>query len=261
MIGALFVFELKQWLRRLAALAVLAALLGLGAVWLYTPDPLAQLSYVSGELPLAARLLGYAGSANLTVHVLGTLYGFILPVLLVLAGFSSARRLIARPLADGRMAQRLAAPRRRSAILFTLFWLMALEMMAAAAAAFLGQAAGAFVFLSGQADFPALLRLALGLALAALPVAGVMAAVAAAASCPVSARRLGGFLGLLFLGFLMASRLMGWPQNLRFATPFALMKGQELLLGYDGLLLPLLGLPLALLFAGFGAWAFSGRDL
>lgn len=261
MIASLFVFELKQLLRRLAALAAFALLLGLGAAWLYTPGMQAQLRALSEELPLLTRLLGYAGSANLPVHALGVLDGFLLPLVLVVASYTLARRLFTRPLAEGRMAQRLAAPHRRGAIVFTLFWLMALEVFIICLAAFLGEVLGAFIFLGGQADFPALLRLALGMALSAMPAAGIMAALALAAPQAVSARRLSWLAGLLILGCLMASRLVGWPQYLRFLTPFSLFKGQALLSGFNGLLTPALGLPLAAAFTGLGAWAFSRRDL
>lgn len=261
MIKSLFLYELKQLFRRLAGLAVFAILLGLGAVFLFTPDMQSQLRYVSEELPLVVRLLGYAGSANLPVHVLGVLYGFVLPLVMVLSGFSLARRLISRPLDDGRMAQRLAAPHRRSGIFFTLFWLMALEVLLISLAALLGQVVGVFIFQNGQADMLALLRLALGMALASLPVAGAMAAVASLAPGLASARRFSGLLGLLFVSLLMVSRLSGWPQPLRFGTPFALFKGQALLSGFAGMLPSLTGLPLAVVLVGLGAWGFSNRDL
>ncbi|MGI6696483.1 MAG: hypothetical protein ACOX6O_09690 [Christensenellales bacterium] len=259
MIRSLFVYEWRQLLRRLAGFAVLALLLGLGAVFLFTPDMQGHLRYLSEELPLVAQLAGYAGSTNLPVHVMGVLYGFILSLVMVLAGMSLARRLITRPAQDGRMAQRLAAPHRRGAIFFTLFWLMALEMLIISMGAFLGQTAGVLIFLGGQGDIPALLRLALGMAFSALPVAGAMAAVASLAPGPVSARRLSRLIGIAFIGFMMVSRLAGWPQYLRFFTPFALFKGQALLSGFEAT--SLLGLPLSVMLAGLGAWGFSGRDL
>lgn len=255
MIRSLFVYEWRQLLRRLAGLAVLALLLGLGAVFLFTSDMQDQLRQLSGEL----HWVGYVGSTNLPVHVMGVLDGLILPLMMVLASIGLARRLITRPVQDGRMAQRLAAPHRRGAIFFTQFWLMALEMLIISMGAFLGQAAGVLIFLGGQGDIPALLRLALGMALSALPVAGAMAAVASLAPGPVSARRLSRLIGIAFIGFMMASRLAGWPQYLRFFTPFALFKGQALLSGFEGS--ALLGLPLSVMLAGLGAWGFSGRDL
>lgn len=259
MIRSLFVYEWRQLLRRLAGLAVLALLLGLGAAFLFTPDMQGHLRYLSEGLPLVAQLTGYAGSTNLPVHMMGVLDGLILPLVMVLASMSLARRLITRPVQDGRMAQRLAAPHRRGAIFFTLFWLMEMEMFVIAVAIFLGQAAGVLIFLGGQGDIPALLRLALGMALSALPMAGAMAAVASLTPGPVSARRLSRLIGLVFIGFMMASRLAGWPQYLRFFTPFALFKGQALLSGFEAT--PLLGVPVSVILAGLGAWGFSGRDL
>jgi len=261
MIPALFVFELKSLLRRLLGLLVFALVMGLLGVWLYQPEMQAQLRLFSEELPLLTRLLGYGGSANLPVHLMGLQSGFLLPVIFTLSAHALSLRLIARPLGDGRMAQRLAAPHRRAAVLMTLFWLLALEALLICLAVLLGQAAGVFIFLGGQADFPALIRLALGLMLSALPVAGGMTWVAAASPGPASARRLGGFLGLLFVGFMMASRLTGWPRWLGYLTPFSLFKGQELITRPGALMLCALGLPLGLLLAGLGAWAFSRRDV
>lgn len=261
MIASLFVFELKQQLRRLAVLAALGLLLGAAAAWLYTPQVQGELRYLTQELPLVARLLGYAGSANLPVHVMGVLYGLIMPVVFVISSLTLALRLIAWPIHDGRLAQRLAAPHRRSAVLFTLFWLVGLEGLVIAALALTGQVGGAFVFLGGQADIPALVRLALGAWLSALPLSGLMVLLAASAALPSRARRLGLFLGLLFVGLMMAARLPGWAQSLRFVTPFSLMKGQELLTGAGRLLPAALGLVLGLLLAGLGAVVFSRRDL
>ncbi|MDD4081695.1 MAG: hypothetical protein PHP02_09900, partial [Eubacteriales bacterium] len=206
MILSLFAFELRQLLRRLLALALFSFLLGLAAVWLYTPDMLAQLRLWSEEAPLLTRLLGYAGSANLPVHVMGVLHGFLLQVVIVLSTQTLALRLVAKPMGDGRMAQRLAAPHRRWTIMMTLFWLVVLEALIVTLAALSGQMAGVVIFLGGQADFPALLRMALGLLLSSLPVAGVMVWVAAASPGAISARRAEWFLGILFLGLMMASR-------------------------------------------------------
>lgn len=261
MIPSLFVYELKMLLRRMAALLVMALLLGMAVVFLFDPEILPQIRQLSEELPLTTRLMGYSGSANLPVHVLGLLYGLLMPLVLVVSTRRLARRLITLPLEEGRMAQRLAAPHRRAALVFTLFFLMMLETLLICLAAFLGQAAGVMIFLKGQGDLLALLRLALGMALSALPLAGAMAAVALASPGPVSARRWSFLLGLMFLGFMVASRLSGWAQLLRFGTSFALFKGQALLTDFDALLLPALGLPLAFILAGLGALAFSGRDL
>ncbi len=261
MIPSLFAFELKQLLRRLAGLFILAFLPGLGAVWLYAPPLQENLRRFSEEMPFAARLLGYAGSANLPVHLAGVLGGLFLPLLFVIAGLSLAQRLIARPISDGRMAQRLAAPHRRGALILTFFWLMAFEVLVISLAALMGEAAGVFIFLGGQADFAALTRLALACGLSALPVTGLMALLAALAASPRGARRLGLFLGLVFLGLMMASRLPGWARYLACGTPFGLMAGQALLGGASALLRPALGLPIALLLALLGAWGFSNRDL
>jgi hypothetical protein len=92
-------------------------------------------------------------------------------------------------------------------------------------------------------------------------MAGLMVWLSAAADFPSRARRLGLFLGFVLVGLLMASRLSGWAQYLRFATPFSLMKGQELLTGASRLLLAALGMALGLALAGLGALAFSKRDL
>lgn len=261
MIPSLFVFELKQLLSRLLALALFSLLLGLGAAWLYTSDVLAQWRLWAEEAPYFTRLLGYAGSANLPVHMMGVLYGFLLPVTLVASAQTLALRLLARPMEGGRMAQRLAAPHRRGAIVMTLFWLMALEALIISLSALLGQFSGVFIFLGGQADLTALLRLSLGFMLSWLPVAGVMVWVAAASPGLISARRVAGLMGLLLIGGLMTSRAGGWLRWLELLTPLSLFKGQELIAGSSGMLVSALGLPIAVLLAGCACWAFSRRDL
>jgi ABC-type transport system involved in multi-copper enzyme maturation permease subunit len=261
MIPSLFMFELKQLLRRLFVLAMVSFLLGLAAVWLYTPDMLSKLRLWSEEVPFFTRLLGYAGSANLPVHMMGVLYGFLLPAMFVANAQTLALRLVARPIGDGRIAQRLAAPHRRGPIILTLFWLVVLEALIISLAVFLGQVAGVFIFLGGQADFLALLRMSMGLMLSSLPAGGVMVWVAAASPGRISAMRMEGLVVGLFLGLLLASRLAGWPRWLGSLTPFSLFKGQELIADTSKLLLSALGLPIALILAGFGAWAFSRRDL
>lgn len=255
MITPLFALGFK---RKNLPLWLLASLvLGALSVFAYTVAPLNGIRFLRGELPELFLVLGYLGDSSLPFFVLSSLYGFLLPLLCLLYGAREAGRLLARPLGDGRVSQLLAAGRRRSAILFTLFLNALLGGALLVLAALLGQLVMVPLFFPG-ADLPALLRLALGF----LPVSLINTALAfllAAVLDPAYSVRRARVALALFLLVWMASRLPALF-SLRFLTFWSFFQGQALLSGAGGLTGALTGLLLCLLCGALTLLSFSKRE-
>lgn len=256
MIPSLFYvgFKKKSLLLWLAAALVLGAL----GVYAYTVTPLETLRYLRGEMPELFVVLGYQGDSNLPYFVLSVLYGLLLPLLSLVYGLRAARRVVAAPMEDGRLALLLASRHRRSAILLTLFLAVLAGSVLLLVFAFLGQLILVPVFFPG-ADLAALTRLALGF----LPVALINPAfalmMAAVGSLP-RAGRLARFILWLMLLLWMASRLQAL-RVLRFFTFWSLFEGRSLAAGTGGLLPALLALSLCLVFTLISLVSFSKREL
>lgn len=260
MIPSLFVFRFRQGLRWLIPAAAFSFLLGILAVFSYTLGLPAAIDSLKTELPGLLTLLGYLGSANLGVHIMGILYGFVLPMLVILLSVSLAQRLIAKPLQDGRMATLLASEHRRSSIILTLCLVMLLNLALILLFCLAGQAVSTFFLFPGF-DFSSILRINIGFILVSLPFPAFAAFIACITATARRARRLTLILMLTSVGFMAASRLSGWPSTLRFLTPFSLFEGQRLLGGAGGWSLALWALPLTLVFLLATAWVFRSREL
>lgn len=260
MILSLFAFRARQGLRWLVPATAFMFALGFLAVFSYTLGVLALLDSVRAEAPIILTLLGYLGDANLGVHVLGVLYGFVLPVIIVFTSVSLGRRLIGQPLDDGRMAILLAAGYRRASVILTLCLVMLFFHFLLLLSCFLGQAAAAAIFFSGF-DVLSLLRLTIGFLLVSLPFPALAALFSARAEGARRALRRGFIIMLVLVGGMAASRLSGFSTYLRFVTPFTLFEGQKLLAGGDGWMMALWALPFT---AGLLVWTalvFRGREL
>lgn len=257
----LFAFQMKPRLKRLLPGLMACFLLGAAAIWLFLPERVSDLALLRQELPEVMTALGYFGSATLGIHVSGVLLMLVLPLSLAFYSISQAEYHVGDALRDGRMAQLLAAPHRRSAILLTLCLCAFLETALLLFAAFLGQVLLAVILFAPLLDVLALFRLNLGLLLVCLPFSGLSLLMLFLVPQRKKRRRLCRTLFLLsFLG-LGASRFPGWTRFLRFLSPISLLKPQEALASFAGLMQPLWGLALALAFVLFALSIFQQHDL
>ena len=161
MIPSLFAFRFTRRLPELLLIMGLAFLTGALAVYMYTPERLDDLRYLRGEMPELFTLLGIEGDSSLDIHLMGILYGALLPLFMILFQGSAACRLAAMPLQDGGMAMLLSAGHRRSAVLLTLYLNLLAETALVLLACAAGQAILALILFQGF-SLLALLRLCLG---------------------------------------------------------------------------------------------------
>lgn len=240
--------------------AVTALVTGIAAVLAYLPAALEPLRFLRGEMPELFTALGFVGDSSLPFFLLGSLYGFLMPLFASLMAWSLARRLVVRPLQDGRMALLLAAPWRRASILLTLFLVMVAALVPVMAASFLGQALAALVFFPG-ADLLALARLAAGFCLPA--VVALSLAFFLAVTAPDErrfARRARLAMGLSLV-LLLASRLPGWPGAARFLCFWRLYDGVRLVFSGLALLPALAAACLSLALLALSLAVFKNRAL
>jgi len=253
-------FKARFRVKNLLAWLLPAFLLGALAVFLYSESPLAQARLLREELPEVFTVLGFYGDSSLPVFVLGALYGFVLPLVLIGLGIHQAARQVVRPTLDGRMAMLLAADHRRGAILLTLWWVLATSGFLAVLAAFLGQVLMLLILFPG-ADIRALARLAGGFMAVSLicPAFALLMAVLGPDERAMRRRSALALYGSLVLA--MASRLPGWPRLLRFASFWSLFDGTGLVFGGPAWqpLLPALGLTAVLI--ALSLLSFSGREV
>ena len=260
MIPSLFLYQFK--LRRYKLLAAMFASLVLGALaaWMYTPERLGEFLFIRRELPEVFTFFGLEGSPSLGIHLTGAVYGFFLPLQIILHSVSSGYDLIARPLSDGRMAMLLASKHRRGAILGTFCLIQLAEILLLILSCLAGQAVLSLLLING-ANLAEPLRLALGFMLVALPYSACAALFACRANTPQGMRR--GSLLLLLLTLLMAmlSRLQGVLQSLRFLTPLSFFRGAALAADTGGWIPALYALPIAVVLYLLAFLSFSKREL
>jgi hypothetical protein len=260
MIPSLFLFQFKlRWYKLLAAI-LMSLILGALAAWMYTPDRLAELLLIRQELPEVFTFLGMEGSPSLGIHLMGTVYGFLLPLLVILHSVSSGYDLIAKPLFDGRMAMLLASKHRRGAILGTLCLIRLVEFLLLIFCCLLGQVILSLTLIKG-ANLVEPVRLALGFMLVSLPYPACAAIFACIAKTPQGMRRASLFLLLLTLLMAMLSRLQGALQSLRFLTPLSFFRGAGLAAGNGGWVPALYALPVAMVLYILAFMSFSKREL
>lgn len=260
MIPSLFAFLFSRRMKRLFLIMALSFSVGALAVWMYMPEQLSVLRYLRGEMPELFTLLGIEGDSSLGIHLMGLLYGFILPLFMMLYQVSAGGRLLIKPLKDGRMTMLLAARHLRSAVLLTLFLNLLAETALVLLACFMGQISLALLLFQGF-SVPALLRLCLGFFLVMLPYGAFAVFIAVRAKTPLGMRRTCQATMLATLFISMAARLPGWVRSLRFLSPLTLFRGTELASGSGGWQTALWALPLAALFLLAALWSFSRREI
>ncbi len=256
----LFAFQFKRRLPGLLLIMVLAFSAGLLAVFMYTPERLSDLRYLRGEMPELFTFLGVEGDSSLDIHLMGILYGFILPLFMILNQVSAARRLFAGPLQDGRMAMLLTAGHRRSAVLLTLYLNLLAETALILLACAAGQVILALLLFQGF-SLPALMRLCLGFFLVMLPYGAFALIMSMRAGTVKGIRRASQAVMLVTLLCALASRLPGWTRYLRFLSPLTLFRGTELASGSGGWGAALFTLPLAALFLLAALRSFIRREI
>jgi hypothetical protein len=260
MIPSLFAFLFRRRLMKLFFFMAFSFFLGALAAWMYMPERLSDLRYLRGEMPELFTLLGIEGESSLGIHLMGMLYGFILPVFMILYQVSAGGRLLIKPLKDGRMAMLLAAKHLRSAVLLTIYLNLLVETALVLLACFMGQISLALLLFQGF-SVPALLRLCLGFFLVMLPYGAFTVLIAVRAKTPLGMRRNCQAAMLATLIFTLAARLPGWTRSLRFLSPLTLFRGTELASGSGGWQTALWALPLAALFLLAALWSFSRREI
>jgi hypothetical protein len=212
---------------------LLAALvLGAGAGAAYLPSPLEQLRFLRGEMPELFTVLGFVGDSNLPAFVLSALYGLLLPILANMQAVSLGRHLLARPLADGRLAQLLAAPHARASVMLLHFLALAVWIVLTQAACLAGQMLSA-VLLFPVADLTALSRLSIGFIPTALLLSAFCCLLALVSPSEARYARRARLLLALMLILAMAGRLSGWTR-LRLFSVWSLFDGRSLAFGAGG---------------------------
>ena len=253
-------FFLKFNIRKLLVWLVTALLLGILAVFAYTPAPLGSLQYVRGEMPELFTLLGFLGESNLSTFVLSYLFGLVMPLLISGFCLHFSRSLISQPLEDGRMAMLLSSRHRKSAILLSHLAVMTASLLLLLLSAFTGQLAGALMF-GLNMDVLSFLRLYGGFFCVALLLSAICFFVALTAEDDLQAKRRGrGFVFVMLLCLLL-SRLPGWTVNLRYLSIWSLFGGFGLASGSGGFDLALIALCASLAFALYSLFAFQRREL
>ncbi|NLX83060.1 MAG: hypothetical protein GXZ04_04510 [Clostridiales bacterium] len=258
MIASLFFLKFNT--KRLLAWMFLALLLGVVSVLLYLPAPLGSLQYVRGEMPELFSFFGFIGESNLPTFTLSYLYGFIMPLFFSGFGISTTRRMLSRPMDDGRMAMLITSRHRRFAILLTHFWVQLLGIVLLISAVFIGQLAMVLVFFK-EADVLALSRILLGFGAVAILWTAVCILVSQTSVDELRMKRKSRLIAFFMLLFLLLSRLPGWTSYLRYITIWSLFDGFKLASGSGGLHLALIALSASLLFMLASLFAFSRREL
>lgn len=261
MIASLYGFLMKPRLLHLAIRLALCFLLGAAAVYLFVPERVSDLALLRKELPEVMTALGYFGSANLGIHVSGVLLMMLLPMVLAFSSISQAEHHLGLPLADGRLAQLLAAPHRRSTILLTLCLCAVTETLLLWLSALLGQVLLMLILFPGANNLLALLRLNLGLLLVCLPFPGASLLIVLTKEPQRKARRLSRLVFLLSFVGLSASRFPGFARFFRFLSPLSLLKTQEALASFQGLMAPLWGLGILIMLLLITLGIFQQREL
>lgn len=231
MISALFFARFR--FKRLLAWLFAAFLLGGGVVAAYLPVPLEQLRFLREEMPELFTVLGFVGDSNLPAFVLGVLYGLLLLVLTGMQAVSLGRHLFARPLADGRLAQLLAAPYARASVLLVHFLVLTAWGVLTQAACLFGQMLSAMLLFPG-ADLAALSRLTIGFIPTALLLSFCCCLLALVSPAEARYARRARLLFALMLMLAMAARLPGRTRFLRFFSVWSLFDGRGLAFGTGG---------------------------
>lgn len=250
----------KFRLSRLRWPALFALLLGAAAVAVYQSPWLDTLRLVRAELPEVFTALGFFTDLTPQAFIAGYLFGFILPVFLSAFGVHSVSALVSAPLQDGRMALLLAAPYRRSAVLFTLGIAAILYGLLLCLAALAGQLLAALVLAPG-ADFPAIIRLNAGFMLVSAMCSALPLPIALLSGNEGRMRRRASLLMLLQLALLLASRLPGAVRMLRCLTFWSLFDSTALTLGSGGFRPAGLAFALALFLVFLSMLLFERREI
>lgn len=260
MIPSLFAFRFTRRLPGLLLIMGLAFLTGALVVYMYTPERLDDLRYLRGEMPELFTLLGIEGDSSLDIHLMGILYGALLPLFMILFQGSAACRLAAMPLQDGGMAMLLSAGHRRSAVLLTLYLNLLAETALVLLACAAGQAILALILFQGF-SLLALLRLCLGFFPVMLPYGAFALLMSMLSGSVKGMRRVCHAAMLATLLFTFVSRLPGWTRSLRFLSPLTLFRGTELASGSGGWGAALFALLPAAVFLLAALRSFSRREV
>lgn len=260
MIASLLSLRFKNRAKVLLFAVLAFAALGFLSIWLFTPQRQADVQLLRQELPEVLTFLGILGESSLGLHVAGSLFGVLVPLLTIFFAVHSATSLVAKPFADGRMAMYTASGHKRLTVLLTLSLLSLVETALILLATFAGQLAGT-VLLFPQTNLLPLLRLNAGALAVLLVYPSFACLVAVFADTPRKAARLARGLLLLTLLFSCLSRLPGWLQVFANLSPLTWVKTTQLLAGTGGWLQACYALCLSMVLLLVSVLAFNRREL
>ncbi len=260
----LFRFSLRRIVWQTALAMLTGMTLSVVGILLYADESAMEaLTQARAEAPALFAMLGFGGSASLTLHMASTLYGLLLPSLLILYSTGCMARLVSGMIESGEAAHFLASPHPRRAFVWTLYAVLAVGLIAIVLAIMTAaMLAAAVTVMPGKLQLAGFGAMNAGLFSLAMLCAGHAAQI----SCRVDVRRMARnrvlVVQTVFLLLWVVSRGKGAQAYLAYVTPGSLFDPEGLVMLRDAALIKAAVLPAAaLVLSVLGCRAFTRRDL
>lgn len=259
----LFRFSLRRIVWQTALAMLTGMTLSVVGILLYADESAMEaLTQARAEAPALFAMLGFGGSASLTLHMASTLYGLLLPSLLILYSTGCMARLVSGMIESGEAAHFLASPHPRRAFVWTLYAVLAVGLIAILLATMSAAMLAAVMVMPGRLQLAGFGAMNAGLFSLAMLCAGHAAQI----SCRVDVRRMARnrvlVVQTVFLLLWVVSRGKGAQAYLAYVTPGSLFDPEGLVMLRDAALIKAAVLPAAaLVLSVLGCRAFTRRDL